>query len=252
MIIGHYMSSAILGAYSLAYRVMLFPIQNLTFVITRALFPVFSTYQEDNVKLKETYLNTLYYILMLVLPLMIGLMALNEPFVKLVFGDKWNETAFILSWLAPTGIIQAVLSTSGTIFMAKAKTNMLMKLGIIGAILQVGAFIIGAHFNIITFAKLYFFANVINFFPVMLSVMYCINGNLIDLFKKIYPLLICAIALFYIITLLILRVSYFTNINSLSKLFIVSIFSAVVYIIMVFAVNPKLCLSIIRKYNGNH
>ncbi|EJW5315564.1 oligosaccharide flippase family protein, partial [Klebsiella pneumoniae] len=40
MIIGHYMSSAILGAYSLAYRVMLFPIQNLTFVITRALFPV--------------------------------------------------------------------------------------------------------------------------------------------------------------------------------------------------------------------
>lgn len=251
MIIGHYMSSAILGAYSLAYRVMLFPIQNLTFVITRALFPVFSTYQEDNIKLKETYLNTLYYILMLVLPLMIGLMALNEPFVKLVFGDKWNQTAFILSWLAPTGIIQAVLSTSGTIFMAKAKTNMLMKLGIIGAILQVGAFIIGAHFDIITFAKLYFFANVINFFPVMLSVMYCINGNLIDLFKKIYPLLICAIVLFYIITHLILRVSYFANIDSLLKLFTVSIFSAVVYIIMVFVVNPKLCLSIIRKYNGN-
>ncbi|MDK7031540.1 MULTISPECIES: MOP flippase family protein [Klebsiella] len=249
MIIGHYMSSAILGAYSLAYRVMLFPIQNLTFVITRALFPVFSSYQDDNVKLKHAYLNIIYYILLLVLPLMIGLMALNKPFVKLVFGDRWHETALILAWLAPTGIIQAVLSTSGTIFMAKAKTNILMKLGIVGAILQVGAFIIGAQYDIITFAKLYFFANVLNFFPVMLCVMSCINGSIFELFRKIIPLLICAIGLFFSITHLIVKLPYFSNIDSILKLFSISFCAGGVYVVMIALVNPKIFFRYIKKHN---
>ncbi|WP_421016166.1 oligosaccharide flippase family protein, partial [Klebsiella michiganensis] len=148
MIIGRYMSSSILGAYSLAYRLMLFPIQNLTFVVNRALFPVISRYQDDNKKLKESYLNTLFYILMIVIPLMTGLAILNEAFVNLVFGHNWSLTASILVWLAPTGIIQAMLSTTGTVFMAKARTDVLMRLGIIGAVLQISAFILGSQYNI--------------------------------------------------------------------------------------------------------
>lgn len=41
-------------------------------------------------------------------------------------------TAEILRWLAPTAIIQAVLSTTGAVFMAKAKTDVLMRLGFLG------------------------------------------------------------------------------------------------------------------------
>ncbi|MCF6691504.1 MOP flippase family protein [Raoultella terrigena] len=247
MIIGHYMTSTILGAYSLAYRVMLFPIQNLTFVITRALFPVFSTYQDDDIQLKKSYLNTLYYILLLVLPLMIGLMALSEPFVKLVFGDKWHNTALILAWLAPTGIIQAVLSTSGTIFMAKGKTNLLMKLGIVGAILQVGAFIIGSQYDIITFAKLYFIANVINFFPVMLCVMHCIKGTLFELFKKIYPLFVCVTFMFFAINNLFIKIPFLASIDSLLKLFLISFFAGTVYGIITLCINPRMVVLIFKK-----
>ncbi|WP_236945190.1 hypothetical protein [Klebsiella michiganensis] len=81
---------------------------------------------------------------------------LSEPFIKLVFGDSWLLTASILTWLAPTGIVQAVLSTSGTIFMAKGKTYILMKLGFLGMILQVSSFILGVQFDIVTFAKFLF------------------------------------------------------------------------------------------------
>ncbi|WP_312651373.1 oligosaccharide flippase family protein, partial [Escherichia coli] len=38
MIIGHYFSTSILGAYSLAYRIMLFPLQSLTSVASRSLY----------------------------------------------------------------------------------------------------------------------------------------------------------------------------------------------------------------------
>lgn len=247
IIIGHYMSSAVLGAYSLAYRIMLFPIQNLTFVIARALFPVFSTYQDDNERLKRTYLDTLYYILLLVLPLMIGLMALSEPFVKLVFGEKWHNTALILAWLAPTGIIQAILSTSGTVFMSKGKTNVLMKLGIVGAILQVGAFILGSKYDIITFAKFYFIANVINFFPVMICVMNCINGKMSELFGKIYPLLICSAIMFFFINNLLMNISFFTPMDSITKLCLISLLAGVGYGVTILCINPKILLRISRK-----
>ncbi|MBE0153559.1 oligosaccharide flippase family protein [Serratia fonticola] len=40
IIIGRSFSASILGQYSLAYRVMLFPIQNISFVLTSSLFPI--------------------------------------------------------------------------------------------------------------------------------------------------------------------------------------------------------------------
>ncbi len=53
----------------------------------------------------------------------------------------------------------------------KGRTDILMKLGILGMILYMSAFIAGVQFNIITFAKFYFIANVINFLPAMFLLM---------------------------------------------------------------------------------
>jgi PST family polysaccharide transporter len=182
------MASSVLGAYSLAYRIMLFPIASLTFVATRALFPILSKNQDDHETLKKTYLNCVFSILFIVVPLMSGLAFLSKPFVILVFGKEWLLTSSILLWLAPTAIIQSVLSTSGTVFMAKGRTDILMKLGILGMLLYMSAFIIGVQYNIITFAKFYFLANIINFFPAMYLLMKIINGNLFELFKKALPI----------------------------------------------------------------
>ncbi|NPE50631.1 MOP flippase family protein [Dickeya dadantii] len=239
MIIGHYLSSAVLGAYSLAYRIMLFPVQNMTFVASRALFPIFSEYQEDNNRLKESYYKTLQLILLIALPLMAGLAVLSVPFVELVFGEKWHLTASILTWLAPTGIIQAVLSTSGTVFMAKGRTDVLMKLGILGMILQVSAFVVGVNFGIVNFAKFYFIANVLNFIPVMWSVMHMMGGRLSDFFKKIYKLIISTLLMVAFIKLILLNVPYFYVVDSFIKLIIISFLGGILYIFSVFVINKE-------------
>lgn len=62
-IIGKFMSAAILGSYNLAYRIMLFPLQSLTFVASRSLYPVLSTYQDDNYKIKNTYYKCIFLFL---------------------------------------------------------------------------------------------------------------------------------------------------------------------------------------------
>ncbi|HBW9887400.1 MOP flippase family protein [Klebsiella pneumoniae] len=212
IIIGRYMSASVLGAYSLAYRIMLFPLQSLTFVISRSLFPVLSKNQDDHGNLRKIYLNCVFFILFLVVPLMSGLAYISNPFVYFIFGDKWTLTASILLWLAPTAIIQAVLSSTGTVFMAKGRTDVLFKLGLLGAFLYVSSFVIGVNFGIVNFARFYFLANVINFFPAMYLLMKLIDGSLWILLKKCY--LVFVIDMFMIVSMFVFNNFYPISYNN--------------------------------------
>ena len=189
-IIGRYMSIVVLGSYNLAYRIMLFPLQSLTFVATRSLYPVLSHHQDDNKKIASIYLNCTFFVLFLSAPLMSGIAVLSVPFVNWVFGPQWHITANILTWLAPIGIMQSVLSTTGSVFMAKNKTRTLLYLGIFGTLLQLTSFIIGAKLDIVSFVKLYFIANVINFFPAMYFVFKILDSSIVVFLKKILPIIL--------------------------------------------------------------
>ena len=59
MIIGRGLGADALGPYSMAYRLMLFPVQNFTYVANRALFPVYSRNQDDSGEVRAMYLRTL-------------------------------------------------------------------------------------------------------------------------------------------------------------------------------------------------
>lgn len=235
-IIGKYMSATILGSYNLAYRLMLFPIQTLTFVANRSLYPVLSRHQDNNDLISSNYFNCVFVILVITTPLMSGLAFYSVPFVSLVFGDNWFLTAEILRWLAPTAIIQAVLSTTGAVFMAKGRTDILMRLGIFGTFLQVGAFIIGAQFDINTFAFCYFIANIINFFPVMYLLFKVIESSFLSFIGKILPIFISSLCM--LIFLYVLSVFYpVKSIVSFVFLFSFSFAGAISYIIILFLLS---------------
>lgn len=76
-------------------------------------------------------------------PMMAGLAVLCDSFVAITFGAQWLLVPSILFWLAPTGFVQSLISITGSIFMAHGKIQLLMKLGVLSAILQVGVFMIG-------------------------------------------------------------------------------------------------------------
>ncbi|MBA5599883.1 MOP flippase family protein [Pectobacterium aroidearum] len=239
-IIGKYMSAAILGSYSLAYRIMLFPLQSLTFVATRSLYPVLSKNQNNNKEIAKTYLNCIFAVLFITMPLMSGIALLSQPFVNLVFGSQWWLTADILTWLAPTAIIQSVLSTTGSVFMAKGRTDILMRLGIVGTILQVGAFFIGANYNIIVFAKMYFIANIINFFPVMFFLLKLIDSSFSAFFNKILSILISSVAMIIFLKIIIEFFVVDVKHQSVISLFLTSCFGAVFYFLSMFVFSKSI------------
>lgn len=167
MVIGRLLGAAALGTYSLAYRLMLFPVQNMTSVATRALYPVMSRNQTSIEEMARLYLKSVGFIVFLTAPLMAGMFVLREPLVQLLFGEKWHAVPNVLVWLAPAGFIQSVVSTTGAIFMARGRTDLLLRLGVLGAIVQVSAFLLGSRWGVEGVAECYLAANILNAVPVL-------------------------------------------------------------------------------------
>lgn len=167
MVIGRMLGTAALGVYSMAYRVMLFPLQNMTFVVSRVLYPIMSRKQDAVADVASLYLKAVGFIAFLTAPLMAGLFALREPFVDLMLGGKWHASAVILAWLAPVGFIQSLVSTTGTVLMARGQTGLMLRLGLLGAALQVAAFVVGARWGIEGVAAAYLAANILNALPAL-------------------------------------------------------------------------------------
>ncbi|WP_341846259.1 oligosaccharide flippase family protein, partial [Enterobacter hormaechei] len=89
MLIGRFFSSAILGVYSIAYRIMLFPLQSLTLVFSIFFLPHLSkNINNTNNTNKQDYLNALKLILSLSAPLMLGLSATSFSFTRIFFDPK--------------------------------------------------------------------------------------------------------------------------------------------------------------------
>jgi PST family polysaccharide transporter len=166
VVIGRVLGAVSLGPYSLANRIMLFPLYNLTFVATRALFPVMSQVMSCGPQrrndLAGLYLRALATIAFFTAPLMAGLFVLREPFVNVFLGARWSPVIELIAWLAPVGFVQSLLSPSGSVFMALGRPDLLPKVGGISMLLQVLSFVIGVRWGVVGVAQCYLLATVLS------------------------------------------------------------------------------------------
>lgn len=163
MLIGRLIGTVDLGIYNLAYRIMVFPIQSLTFVLNRALLPAFSRQQTDYALLGKNYLKALSFIALVTAPMMAGLWALREPLITTFLGSDWIRVAGILAWFAPIGFLQSLLSTTGGVFTAIGRTDLLRKIGFVCALVTVGMFVVSASFGIIWISISFLFSTLFSF-----------------------------------------------------------------------------------------
>ncbi|MET0216379.1 MAG: MOP flippase family protein [Burkholderiales bacterium] len=165
MIIGRFLGAESLGLYSLAFRIIDFPLHNLTFVASRALYPVMSRQQAVPEEMATLYLRALSVIAFITAPMMAGLFVLRDLFIVVVLGDRWIAMGDVLAWLVPVGFMTSLTCTTGSVLMARGRTEVLFYLGILGAVLHVSSFIIGMRWGVSGVAAGYFFATIITIFP---------------------------------------------------------------------------------------
>jgi PST family polysaccharide transporter len=165
LLAGRYLGKLNLGYYTLAYRIMLYPLQNISWVVSRVMFPSFSQIQDDSKRMASAYLKVVAMTASITFPLMIGLAALAEPFVLAVFGQAWSSIILLLVILAPLGALQSIITTVGPIYQSKGRTDLLLRVGGATAISCVIAFIIGVQWGVLGLAISYTTVYVLATYP---------------------------------------------------------------------------------------
>lgn len=193
-VIGRYLGAAALGIYSNAYKVMLFPLQNMTYVANRALYPIMCR-QENTAEMRNLYFKSLALITLLAAPLMAGIFVLRQPFIDVFLGPKWHEAADVLQWLAPVGFIQSIISTTGTVYMVRGRTDVLLQIGALNAALQIGSFLIGVQWGVLGVAACYLIANLLGALPALRIALQQLDARVHDLFKEIWVAVASALAM---------------------------------------------------------
>ncbi len=131
MLIGRVLGTHALGYYMLAYRIMLYPVQNLSRIIGRITTSAYARLQGDTLRLQHAYKNTIRFIAALICPCSLGMVVVAEPFVAAAFGPQWSAVAPLLIILAPLGILFALFSSSIAIFESQGHPDIFLRINLL-------------------------------------------------------------------------------------------------------------------------
>ncbi|OFW66008.1 MAG: hypothetical protein A2Z12_09905 [Actinobacteria bacterium RBG_16_68_21] len=149
MVVGRLLGDSALGIYTLAYRLPELLVQSVWRVLAQAIFPFFSSIQEDRDLLRRAFLATIRYTQLVIVPLCFGLFIAAEPAVGALFGDQWSAAVPVLRLMAVFSFVGSIGINSGDVYKALGRTDILARLAVAELVVLVPALIIGAHHGIV-------------------------------------------------------------------------------------------------------
>jgi PST family polysaccharide transporter len=148
LLVGRFIGSASLGVYNKAYQLMLLPLTQVSAVVSRVMFPVLSSIQEDKDLVKKVYLQAVSYVALLTFPMMLGLLVVADSFVLAFFGDQWSAVVPILQLFCVVGLVQSISTTTGWLYLSQGQTDWMFRWGLFAGIVKTIGILIGLKYGI--------------------------------------------------------------------------------------------------------
>lgn len=143
VLIGRVHGPAALGLYERAYKLLLFPLQQVTIPLARVMVPLLSRRQSDPEAYRRGYFDCVGALLLLVHPGVLTAIVFAPAAFAVVLGPQWVEAAPIFQWLGLAGLHQAATQTAGWLFLSQARGRDYLVLGALGSAITVGAIVVG-------------------------------------------------------------------------------------------------------------
>lgn len=135
IVIGKMFSLKQLGYYLQADRIASFPARNLCFPITRAAFPLFSSLQDDKIRLKQETKKVLSVSALINFPLMIGLAAVAKPLVFVLLTEKWLPSVPYIQLICIAWILYPCQMINSQILLALGRSDLFFRIEIFKKVL---------------------------------------------------------------------------------------------------------------------
>jgi teichuronic acid exporter len=164
LIIGKYFAPSQVGFYNRASSLQMLPVGNISTIVTRVTFPLFSSIQNDDVRLKNIYKRIMQMVIFLVSPTLVLMTVLAEPLFRLLFTEKWLPAVPYFQIIFLNGILYPIHSYNLQILNVKGRSDLFLKLEIIKKILVVLIIIVSFPFGIYAILIGSVFTSVLCFF----------------------------------------------------------------------------------------
>lgn len=143
LLIGKVMGSESLAYYDKGYKLMMYPVQNLTYVVNPIVHPILSDYQNDKQYIYNAYLKIVRVLSMVGVLITFVCFWNSREIILIFFGNQWNESVPIFRLLSLSVWPQMVSSSAGSIYQSSGNTKLMFKSGVIHFSLTIILIIVG-------------------------------------------------------------------------------------------------------------
>ncbi|MFA6199504.1 MAG: lipopolysaccharide biosynthesis protein [Bacteroidales bacterium] len=209
LVIGKRFSAADLGYYSRADQFAQFPSSNITGILWRVTYPIMSSIQNEDEKLKNVYRQYIKLSAFIVFPLMIGLAAIAEPFIIFILTEKWRGVIPILQIISICYMFYPLNAINQNLMQVKGRSDLFLRLEIVKKIIGIALLFISLPFGMYYVCLSLVVYALINLAINTYFTSKLINFNILQQIKDLIRILFAALAMGTVVYLInYIEISY--------------------------------------------
>ncbi|MBC3786888.1 MOP flippase family protein [Spirosoma utsteinense] len=193
--IGGMLGVKMLGYYTIAVQLAIFPIGKLNPIILQVAYPILAKMKDNHENLKQSYLKILDFISYCNLPLLAGLYITADSVVPLFYGPGWEQTIGLIKIFVFVGAFTCLSHPLFTLAFTKGKPNLLFYLNLGTLIVKLPlVYFLGTYYQVTGIATAFLLATFLNLVINFVIVHYLI-GDFMGVFlnNMAKPLVFCVI-----------------------------------------------------------
>lgn len=249
VLIGRYLGTQELGYYTLAYRLMLYPMRNVSYVIGRVLFPAFSKIQDDNALFRKMFLKISPGIALITFPMFLGIWVVADLLILTVIGKKWFPVVILLRILAPVGLIHTFGSSIASVYQAKGRTDLFFRWGVLTGVIMVVSYVIGLRWGIVGVAWAFLSAALILAYPLFAIPFRLIGLNFNKFLYAIFRPFACSAIM--LTSLVLIKAQLPVHLQSVWGFSIIVSLGIIIYGMATWMLNKEYLLEMIGNFRGD-
>ncbi len=123
LVVGRLLGTSTLGVYQMAYKISTLPISEVTDVVNKVVFPVYSRIAQDKKRLNNAFIRSTLLITITTLLMGIVVFLFPREIILILLGEKWLSALPVLRVLAIYGVLRAISGSASALFLAVGKQN---------------------------------------------------------------------------------------------------------------------------------
>ncbi len=200
LLIGKFLGNENLAQYNKAYHFMLYPVQNLTNVITPVLHPFLSDFQNNREIIYEKYIKIVKLLSLIGVFVTTVCFTCSKEIILILYGSQWTSAVLCFHYLSLAIWTQMITGTSGSIFIAIGDTKRMFFSCCVSVLITILTLIISVYSNSIE--KISFFImislNIIFLQTFFVLIKKSISLSFVKFLKQLIPdffiLVVCLLA----------------------------------------------------------